>query len=82
MLQMPPRTASHPLPHRCDHAGIHPECTPVTLYAMSGAFWMTDEGGIYSESMNGVLHCMSRPMPAPLPVPEEPLRWFRDPLKR
>ena len=26
--------------------------------------------------------CMSRPMPAPQPVPEEPLRWFRDPLKR
>lgn len=24
--------------------------------------------------------CMSRPMPAPQPVPEEPLRWFRDPL--
>ena len=32
---------------------------PVTLYAMSDASWMSDEGGIYSEGMNGVMHSMN-----------------------
>ena len=32
---------------------------PVILYAMSDASWMSDEGGIYCEGMNGVMHCMN-----------------------
>ncbi len=49
----------HPTPYRTGvtMTAYYYNGNATTLYEMSDASWMTDEGGIYYEGMNGVLHC-------------------------
>ena len=49
----------HPTPYRTGvtMTAYYYNGNATTLYEMSDASWMTDEGGIYTEGMNGVLHC-------------------------